>query len=78
MEYILNRLPDRSPTRSLLYGIFIGLALSLTTTSVLTFYQEQKKKTLPPAFEPRPIELRSDEVVDGVAGLIGNLFSRSI
>ncbi|KAI0745276.1 PALP-domain-containing protein [Earliella scabrosa] len=72
MEYILNRLPDRSPPRSLFYGIFIGLALSLTTTSVLTFYQEQKKKTLPPAFEPRPIELRSDEVVDGVAGLIGN------
>ena len=78
MEYILNRLPDRSPPRSLFYGIFIGLALSLTTTSVLAFYQEQKRKTLPSTFEPRPIELRSDEVVDGVAGLIGNLFSWSI
>ena len=71
MEYILNRLPDRSPPRSLFYGIFIGLALSLTTSSVVTYFRQRQRKRLSSNFEPRPIELRSDEVVDGVTGLIG-------
>ncbi|KAI0780249.1 PALP-domain-containing protein [Fomes fomentarius] len=71
-DYILNRLPARSTARHIFYGVLVGFALSLTTTSVISFYRERKRERLPPTFEPRPIELRSDEVLDGVTGLIGN------
>ncbi|KAI0743980.1 PALP-domain-containing protein [Daedaleopsis nitida] len=72
LDYVLNRLPTRSTARHLFYGVLIGLTLSLTTTSVAAYYQRKRKALLPTEFEPRPIELRSDEVVDGVTGLIGN------
>lgn len=76
-DYILNRIPARSTARHIFYGVLVGLALSLTTTSVISFYRERKRKRLPPTFEPRPIELRGDEVVDGVTGLIGGLLSHA-
>ncbi|KAI1795520.1 PALP-domain-containing protein [Ganoderma leucocontextum] len=69
---IIDKLPTASSTRQLFYGALVGIALSLTTTSVNNYFQERKQKIATGAFEPRPIELRSDEVVDGVAGLIGN------
>ncbi|TBU31620.1 PALP-domain-containing protein [Dichomitus squalens] len=69
---VLHRLPTGSSARQLFYGVLIGIALSLTATSVNEYFQERKRKRAPLVFEPRPIELRSDEVVDGVAGLIGN------
>ncbi|TFK85808.1 PALP-domain-containing protein [Polyporus arcularius HHB13444] len=71
-DYLLTRFSPRSSARHLFYGVLIGLALSLTTTSVITYYRERRRKELPTTFESRPIELRSDEVVDGVTGLIGN------
>ena len=78
---VLNRVPTGSSARQLLYGVLIGIALSLTATSVNDYVQERRRKHAPAVFEPRPIELRSDEVVDGVAGLIGlcpiSLLSRS-
>ncbi|KAI8993955.1 PALP-domain-containing protein [Trametes punicea] len=71
-RFLLIKLPSKSTNRYLLYGVFIGLALSLTTTSVIDYFQQRKRKHAELTFEPRPIELRSDEVVDGVTGLIGN------
>ncbi|KAI0694994.1 PALP-domain-containing protein [Cerioporus squamosus] len=71
-DFLLTKLYARSAARQLFYGVLIGLALSLTTTSVVTYYRERRRKQVPPTFEPRPIELRSDETVDGVTGLIGN------
>ena len=68
---VLHRLPTGSSARQLFYGVLIGIALSLTATSVNDYVQERRRKHAPTVFEPRPIELRSDEVVDGVAGLIG-------
>ncbi|KAI0823424.1 PALP-domain-containing protein [Trametes gibbosa] len=70
--FAFGKLPSKSSSRFLLYGVLVGLALSLTTTSVIAYYQERKRKRAELAFEPRPIELRSDEVVKGVTGLIGN------
>ncbi|KXN90957.1 Cysteine synthase 2 [Leucoagaricus sp. SymC.cos] len=55
------------------YGVLIGLSLSYTTLSFTRYlnlrWQTRKRVS---TFEPRPIELRSDEIVSGVTGLIGN------
>ncbi|KAL1945924.1 hypothetical protein VTO73DRAFT_1926 [Trametes versicolor] len=66
------KLPSRSSNRYIFYGVLLGLALSLTTTSVVSYFQQRKRKRSELTFEPRPIELRSDDVVQGVTGLIGN------
>lgn len=58
-------------TRQLLYGVLLGFSLSVTSTSLALYFQERKRQRVQEQFEPRPIELRSDEVVDGVTGLIG-------
>ncbi|KAH9858909.1 PALP-domain-containing protein [Lenzites betulinus] len=71
-RFALVKLPSKSTNRYLFYGVLVGLALSLTTTSVVAYFQQRKRKRADLAFEPRPIELRSDEVVEGVTGLIGN------
>ncbi|OSD07034.1 PALP-domain-containing protein [Trametes coccinea BRFM310] len=71
-RFLLIRLPSKSTNRYLFYGVLIGLAVSLTTTSVIDYFRQRKRKRAELTFEPRPIELRSDEVVDGVVGLIGN------
>ncbi|KAI0633530.1 PALP-domain-containing protein [Trametes polyzona] len=71
-RFILLKLPSKATNRYLFYGVLVGLALSVTTTSVVSYFQERKRKREELTFEPRPIELRSDEVVDGVTGLIGN------
>lgn len=62
--------------RQLIYGLLLGLSLSLTSTSLAYLYQTRRRKRLeaqaPLEFDPRPIELRSDEIINGVTGLIGN------
>ncbi|KIM78831.1 hypothetical protein PILCRDRAFT_792674 [Piloderma croceum F 1598] len=58
--------------RHLLYGIIIGVSLSLSSTSLALFYQSRKRDRVAAQFDPRPIELRSDEILSGVTGLIGN------
>ena len=74
LETLLSYLPARSAaTKQVFYGVLAGLALSLTTASTVQYYNRKKRKNLPPSFESRPIELRSDEVVNGVIGLIGEL-----
>lgn len=65
------QLPSALTIRHLVYGALIGFSLSVTSTSLALYYQERKRQRIQDRFEPRPIELRSDEVVDGVAGLIG-------
>ena len=65
------RLPPHTTARHIFYGIIIGFSLSLTSTSIALWYQERKQERLSKRFEARPIELRSDEILNGVTGLIG-------
>ncbi|KAL6301251.1 PALP-domain-containing protein [Sparassis latifolia] len=65
-------LPTSTTLRHIVYGIIIGFSLSLTSTSFASYYQQRKRERLARQFEARPIELRSDEVLRGVTGLIGN------
>ncbi|KAH9041150.1 PALP-domain-containing protein [Lactarius hengduanensis] len=58
----MSWVPSPSTARHLFYGILIGFSLSIASTSVISTGDAS----------PRPIELRSDEVLDGVTGLIGN------
>lgn len=64
-------LPATHTTRYLIYGIVIGFTLSFTSTSVTQYFRDRRRKRIESLSEPRPIEIRSDEVVDGVTGLIG-------
>lgn len=65
------RFPSHTTIRHVAYGILIGFSLSLTTTSLTLWYQYRKRERITAHFEARPIELRSDEVLSGVTGLIG-------
>lgn len=70
-----SRFPSTSTARHVLYGVILGFSLSLTSTSLALYYQSRKRALLAAQFEARPIELRSDEVLRGVTGLIGELSS---
>ncbi|KAJ3923706.1 tryptophan synthase beta subunit-like PLP-dependent enzyme [Lentinula edodes] len=64
---------SQSSFRHLLYGIILGFSLSWTSTSLALFFRARRERLAThDHFEPRPIELRSDEVLSGVTGLIGN------
>lgn len=71
------KLPSPVALRQLVYGVVLGFSLSLATTSLTLWYQarqrERQRRITEGQFEyePRPIELRSDEIVRGVTGLIG-------
>ena len=65
------RFPQASTTRHIFYGIVLGLSLSVTSTSLVLYTQKRRRERLERIYDKRPIELRSDEVVDGVTGLIG-------
>ncbi|KAF8554766.1 pyridoxal phosphate-dependent enzyme, beta subunit [Imleria badia] len=55
------------------YGILIGFTLSVSATSIAHYYsQRRRQEKLEKQISLRPIEIRSDEVVRGVTGLIGN------
>ncbi|KAJ7579119.1 PALP-domain-containing protein [Mycena floridula] len=70
----LPRLPSltRTAFRHIFIGLALGFSLSITTTSLTLWYQRRKRERIIANFEARPIELRSDEILSGVAGLIGN------
>jgi cysteine synthase len=55
----------------LLYGVAIGFSLSFSTLALAVWYYNTQPRRVAPKFDPRPIELRSDEIVNGVTGLIG-------
>lgn len=68
-------LPNARTIRQILYGLVLGVSLSLATSSVLSTLRTRRRKRIERVhgFEARPIELRSDEVLhEGVLGLIGN------
>ncbi|KAL4249030.1 Cysteine Synthase/Cystathionine Beta-Synthase [Abortiporus biennis] len=64
--------PKASTARHFFYGIILGFSLSITSTSLALYFQDRRRKQLEKRFEPRPIEIRCDEIIHGVAGLIGN------
>lgn len=58
--------------RQVSYGILIGFTLSVSLTSIVHYYSERRRQDkLEKQTSLRPIELRSDEIVRGVTGLIG-------
>lgn len=66
-------LPSRNTARHILIGVLLGFSFSMTSTSfaLYYYYPRRRKDRLVSNFAPRPIELRSDEIVKGVSGLIG-------
>lgn len=63
--------PSRAAARHVLIGVLLGFSFSITTTSLAGYLRQRKKERQAAIFAPRPIELRSDEIVKGVVGLIG-------
>ena len=66
--------PKVSGLSSLLVGIIAGISLSLTSSSLLKLFEERRRKAAENRLlelPERPIEVRSDEIVNGVSGLIG-------
>jgi cysteine synthase A len=60
--------------RHVVIGVLLGFSFSATYSSFALYYYQRRirKDRLVSNFTPRPIELRSDEIVKGVSGLIGN------
>ncbi|GAA5992277.1 hypothetical protein JCM10908_000403 [Rhodotorula pacifica] len=58
--------------RSLLVGFTLGFSLSLSLTGLALYALDAWRRSLRRVAEKRTIEIRADEVVDGVEGLIGN------
>ncbi|KAG2135823.1 tryptophan synthase beta subunit-like PLP-dependent enzyme [Suillus clintonianus] len=64
---------SNAAVRNITYGILIGFTLSITSKSISSYWRSRRRQSLShEPFESRPIELRSDEVLHGVTGLIGN------
>ncbi|KAK4687250.1 hypothetical protein P7C73_g2863, partial [Tremellales sp. Uapishka_1] len=62
----------RKFTRDLVIGLLVGFTFSLSSTSLALLAQGWRRKRAVGRIPPRPIEIRSDEIVNGVIGLIGN------
>ncbi|OAX34533.1 PALP-domain-containing protein [Rhizopogon vinicolor AM-OR11-026] len=59
--------------RHVSYGILIGFTLSVTSTSISSYWRLRRSQRISQEqFEFQPIDLRSDEILNGVTGLIGN------
>jgi cysteine synthase A len=69
------RLPRRL-TSDVLIGLVVGFTVSLSSTSLALLIQGWRRKRAIARIPPRPIELRSNEIVPGVIGLIGVLHIR--
>jgi hypothetical protein len=67
---------QRRVSRDLIIGLVVGITFSLSSTSLALLVQQWRRKRAIARIPPRPIELRSDEIVDGVTGLIGESHSR--
>ncbi|KAG8765404.1 hypothetical protein FRC12_007508, partial [Ceratobasidium sp. 428] len=64
-------------TRDITIGVAIGVAISISSSSLSGYVTRRRRIAREKAegardYVPRPIELRSDEIVSGVVGLIGN------
>ena len=71
------RLPNKF-TRDLIWGLVVGFTFSLSSTSLALLVQSWRRRKAISHVPPRPIELRSDEVVEGVIGLIGRRISSRV
>ncbi|WVQ73692.1 hypothetical protein IAR50_003272 [Cryptococcus sp. DSM 104548] len=65
------RFPNKF-TREVVWGIVLGITVSLSSTSAALIVQDWRRKRAMRRIPPRPIEIRSDEIVPGAIGLIGN------
>ncbi|KAJ7933853.1 tryptophan synthase beta subunit-like PLP-dependent enzyme [Mycena leptocephala] len=74
----LDFLPPLPRTvRPLALGIVLGISLSVSSSAVVQYFERRRRRialsqSQIPELENRPIELRSDDVLDGIVGLIGN------
>jgi len=71
---LLSSLPSwvsRTASRRLFLGFILGVSFSWSFTAFKAVYQRRKEERRTAHYSPKPIELRSDEVVRGVTGLIG-------
>lgn len=73
-----DKQPDEVSTMTtlrpqLLYGVAIGVSFSLSTLALAMWYYNSKSFRSSSKFDSRPVQLRSDEIVNGVTGLIGTL-----
>lgn len=57
--------------RQLVYGVFIGVSLSFTSVAIAQWFKTRKPQYDESKLSLRPIEIRTDEIVNGVAGLVG-------
>ena len=80
-EKAISRVHSRIGVKPFLLGLFLGFSLSLGAVGVLLHYEERKRRrravTLPDS-TTRLIEVKDDEIVDGVAGLIGDMIISKI
>ncbi|KAJ7646715.1 PALP-domain-containing protein, partial [Roridomyces roridus] len=60
--------------RPLLLGLVLGITLSVSSSAVIEYFHRRRQRIAlaHSELENRPIELRSDDVLHGVVGLIGN------
>lgn len=57
--------------RFLLSGILLGFSFSLTAVSFVLYYQEKRQREIMSRFKLRPINPRSNDIAQGITGLIG-------
>lgn len=73
-EKTISKVHNRLGLRTFFLGLVVGFSLSLGFVSIALHYEERKRRkhevNLPDS-ATRFIELRNDDVVDGVVGLIG-------
>lgn len=65
------QIPSRSALKHIFYGIFIGFYLSVTSRALFQYYERKRRRRELAEDSFRPIELRKDDILNGVVGLIG-------
>ena len=69
--------------RNIAIGFILGAVATYTATSFVEWYAARKRQRgddgeVSRLFSSRPIELRSDEIVHGVVGLVGKRYGLTI
>ncbi|KDN45550.1 hypothetical protein RSAG8_04874, partial [Rhizoctonia solani AG-8 WAC10335] len=72
--------PPNRVSRDITIGVALGIALSISFTSISNYVDRRRRIDRDMAdgardYVPRPIELRSDEIVDGIVGLIAEFLN---
>lgn len=79
-ERAVSKVHNRLGLRTFFLGLVVGFSLSLGLVSIALHYEERKRRRREvnlPDSTTRFIELRNDDVVDGVVGLIGEGIRKS-